>query len=183
MLIDFTKLRDLIPPGGNVTFTVRTTKDGNLGVLYKATHSLTKVGSHHDKDIKADITEVAGATRELSRPMAFTGSSSELTESFERLITQGFNTEKTLVDAIELKTSEINERIKALSGKKATPTKGPVKPAIETKSKEAELPLMGSLFGAEAPAPAPQPEETPAEEETTEEPDAEHDDETEGGEE
>ena len=152
MLIDFRKMKEMIPQGGSVTFTIRANKDGKLGVLYSTKHSLAKVESTYEKSLEEDKKSISTASQQLSKVLAFTGTPEELTVTFEEKLTQSYSMEKTLADAINERTQAVNERIKELKEKKdvkkATSGKtGDTKKEEKKPEKAKETPSLGGLFG------------------------------------
>lgn len=160
MLIDFTKLKDLIPAGGCVTLTIKPAKENTLGVLYSVKHTLSKVDSTYEKTLEDDKKAIEKASQRLSKVLAFNGTPEELTASFEEKITQSYSTEKALVDVINERTTELNAAIKELKAKKdlkkpvakpgATTAASPKKEEKkeEPKPEKKSVPALGGLFGS-----------------------------------
>jgi hypothetical protein len=161
MLIDFTKLKDLIPASGCVTLTIKPAKDNTLGVLYSVKHSLSKVESTYEKTLEDDKKAIEKASQKLSKVVAFNGTPEELTKTFEEKITQSYATEKALADVINERTAELNACIKDLKAKKdvkkpaakpgataAASPKKEEKKKEEPKPEKKSVPALGGLFGS-----------------------------------
>lgn len=152
MLVDFIKLKELIPQKGTVSFMFRLNTDGQIGVCYKVTpQKAPSVSSTSDKSLEGTKKAIEEAEHALEKALSFVGTAEDLNSQFEEKIRMQHSTVMALADAVNQSTVFLNERIKALKDKKDT-KKPDAKPEVKkgekkTEGDKAKEPLIGGLFG------------------------------------
>lgn len=149
MLIDFTKLQEIIPADGSITLTIKKNLDGKLGVLFQSKHNLKKsTGSTYEKDLKGQQDNIEAAKKELDKVLGWTDTPEVLTATFRERINVHAATARSLAEAVNNSTDALNARIKELADKKVAKSpaakKGEASKPVELKKEE---PARGaSLF-------------------------------------
>lgn len=163
-VIDFTKLQTIIPDRGLVTLTFKKNSDGSLSVLFKSRHSLLKADHTNEKDLKDTQEAIEKGAQALDKTVSFSGTPEALTEQFEAQITSHAATARSLAEAINDSTADLNARIKDLRDKKATAKPAAVKktepvkkevPQKEGKPAGEEAGLFGTISASGGPKEAP----------------------------
>lgn len=102
-MFDFTKILNLIPPQGKVTFTITTGERGKLVVLFHPMYP--------------EVNPLSGKEKELYEqarvPLVFKATPEELNEGFMSLIEQNYEEEGRLHRAFSVKREAVS---KAISG-------------------------------------------------------------------
>ncbi len=167
MLIDFVKLRQIVPEKGSVTVTVKPSADGKLSVIYHAKHTLEKVSTTYEKGVDGEKTAIEQSARVLNQPLAFIDTAEALNDSFEGLIARRSAAERDLATAVNDSTKALNEQIDALKKAKdarkgAKPSAKPAEKAEQPKEELKKEALGGGLFGTMGSAGAPAAPVAPA---------------------
>lgn len=108
-MFDFTKIANLIPPQGKVTFTVTTGERGKLVVLFHPMYP--------------EVSELSGKEKELYEqarvPLVFKATPEELNEGFMSLIEQNYEEEGRLHRAFSVKREAVGKAIAGTDKEKA----------------------------------------------------------------
>lgn len=100
-MFDFTKIANLIPPQGKVTFTITTGERGKLVVLFHPMYPEVKELSGKEKDLY----------EQARVPLVFKATPEELNEGFMSLIEQNYEEEGRLHRVFSVKREAVGKAI------------------------------------------------------------------------
>ena len=100
-MFDFSKIANLIPPQGKVTFTITTGERGKLVVLFHPMYPEVKELSGKEKDLY----------EQARVPLVFKATPEELNEGFMSLIEQNYEEEGRLHRAFSAKREAVSKAI------------------------------------------------------------------------